>query len=95
MRFNSFTNSSLIINTNAAPSLICDELPAVTLPSEAKTGFKFPNAAVLVSALGPSSLVTVYDLVSFFPFSLMNVCSTVIGTICLSNLPSACAFSAF
>ena len=33
--------------------------------------------------------ITTKDLVSFFPFSFKNVCSTVIGTICLSNLPSA------
>ena len=55
---NSFTNSSLIIKTNAAPSLICDEFPAVTEPSAANTGFKLPNAATVVSALGPSSFFT-------------------------------------
>ena len=93
--FNSLTISSLIINTKAAPSLICDEFPAVTLPSAAKTGRNLFNAVILVSALGPSSLLTMYDFVSFLPFSLINVCSTVIGTICLSNLPSACAFKAF
>ena len=59
VRFNSLTISSDMIKTNAAPSLICDEFPAVTLPAAAKTGFKFPNAAKVVSALGPSSLVTV------------------------------------
>ena len=92
--FNSFTISSLIINTNAAPSLICEEFPAVTLPSAAKTGFNFDNASIEVPNLGPSSLFTMYDFVSFLPFSLIKVCSTLIGTICLSNFPSACAFKA-
>ena len=94
VKFNSFTISSLITKTNAAPSLICEELPAVTLPSAAKTGLNPANASSEVPALGPSSLLTTYDLVSFLPFSLIKVCSTVIGTICLSNFPSACAFKA-
>ena len=84
-----------MIKTKAAPSLIWEALPAVTLPSAAKTGFNFPKASALVSALGPSSLVTVYDFVSFLPFSLINVCSIIIGTICLSNFPTACACKAF
>ncbi len=65
--------SSLMIKTKAAPSLICDELPAVTLPSAAKTGLNPAKAATDVPALGPSSCFTTYDLVSFFPFSLMKV----------------------
>ena len=95
VRFNSLTISSLIIKTKAAPSLICEEFPAVTLPSAAKTGLNPANASTEVPARGPSSLLTTYDLVSFLPFSLMNVCSTVIGTIWSSNLPSAWAFKAF
>ncbi len=55
--------------TKAAPSLICEELPAVTLPPAANTGFNFPKTSLLVSARGPSSLDTVYDFVAFFPFS--------------------------
>ena len=58
-RFNSFTKSSDITITKAAASLICEEFPAVTLPSAAKTGRNFESAAKFVSALGPSSLVTV------------------------------------
>jgi len=53
--------------TKAAPSLICDEFPAVTLPPAANTALNFAKASLLVPALGPSSLVTVYDLVAFFP----------------------------
>jgi hypothetical protein len=55
-KFNSLTISSLITRTNAAPSLICEELPAVTLPSASK--LKPANASSEVPALGPSSLVT-------------------------------------
>ena len=59
--------SSLITITKAAPSLICDELPAVTLPPAANTGLSLFKMAVEVPALGPSSLFTVYFLVAFLP----------------------------
>ena len=52
-KFNSFTISSLITSTKAAPSLICEEFPAVTLPFAAKTGFSFPSASKEVPFLGP------------------------------------------
>ena len=94
-RFNSLTISSLITKTKAAPSLIWEEFPAVTEPSAAKTGFKFAKASTVVPNLGPSSFATTYDFVSFLPFSFTNVCSILIGTIWLSNFPSACAFKAF
>ena len=57
-RFNSFTISSLMTNTKAAPSLICEELPAVTLPLASKTGLNPAKASLEVPALGPSSLLT-------------------------------------
>ena len=40
----------------AAPSLVCEELPAVTVPFAWKTGFSFASASSEVSARGPSSL---------------------------------------
>ena len=52
--------------TKAAPSEVCEELPAVTEPPAAKTGFSFAKAAKLVSALGPSSVSTMYSRVFFF-----------------------------
>jgi hypothetical protein len=47
-RLNSFTASSLASNIAAAPSLIPDELPAVTVPSFAKAGF---NALPIFQAM--------------------------------------------
>jgi hypothetical protein len=41
----------------AAPSLICEELPAVTLPPASKQ-VVIPKASLDVPALGPSSLFT-------------------------------------
>ena len=58
VRLSSLTISSLIINTNAAPSLIWEEFPAVTLPSAAKTARNPANASTEVPARGPSSLFT-------------------------------------
>jgi hypothetical protein len=52
------TISSLMIRTKAAPSLICEELPAVTLPPASKTGRNPARASLDVPALGPSSLFT-------------------------------------
>src|ERR1700730_17894129 len=57
---NSVTIFSLITLTNAAPSLVWDEFPAVTEPPVAKTGLSLDNAASEVSALGPSSVSTIY-----------------------------------
>jgi hypothetical protein len=57
-RFNSLTISSLMMRTKAAPSLICEELPAVTLPPASKTGRNPARASLDVPALGPSSLFT-------------------------------------
>ena len=67
--FNSFTISSLITITKAAPSLICEEFPAVTLPSAANTARNLFKTVVEVPFLGPSSLVTVYFRVAFLPFA--------------------------
>ena len=39
----------------AAPSLVCDELPAVTVPCAWNTGFSLASASSDVSARGPSS----------------------------------------
>ena len=53
------TISLVIINNTAAPSLVCEELPAVTDPLLANTGRSLAKASKLVSSLGPSSLSTV------------------------------------
>jgi hypothetical protein len=66
-RLSSFTSRSDITITNAAPSDVCDELPAVTLPPATKTGLSLAKASTLVSARGPSSLLTVNSRVFFVP----------------------------
>ena len=48
-RFNRVAFSADITTTAAAPSLVWDELPAVTTPSLAKTGFNFASASGDVS----------------------------------------------
>jgi hypothetical protein len=45
-----FIMRSLIITAKAAPSLVCEELPAVTEPPCAKAGFNLARASMLVSA---------------------------------------------
>ena len=42
--------------TAAAPSLVCDELPAVTLPVAWNAGFSLASASGDVSRRGPSSV---------------------------------------
>ena len=56
--FSSLIICSLITITKAAPSLVCEELPAVTEPPCANTGFNLANASIEVSARGPSSVST-------------------------------------
>ena len=55
--------SSLMMSTAAAPSLICEELPAVTLPSGLKAGFRLARTSAVVSGRIPSS-VAMISLVS-------------------------------
>ena len=49
--------SSLMMSTAEAPSVICDELPAVTLPSGLKAGFRLARTSAVVSGRMPSSWV--------------------------------------
>ena len=42
--------SSLMTSTAEAPSVICEEFPAVTLPSSLKAGFRLARAWMLESA---------------------------------------------
>jgi len=44
-----------MISRAAAPSLICDELPAVTFPSGLKAGFSVASFSTLESGRTPSS----------------------------------------
>ncbi len=88
-------NFSLTIITNAAPSLVCEELPAVTEPFASNTGFNFANASTVVSARGPSSVSTMKSRFFFLPVaSSIYVSVTFTGAISSLNLPSAIAFTA-
>src|SRR5690606_41307453 len=46
--------SSLMISTAEAPSEICDELPAVTLPSSLKAGLRLASVSAVVPGRMPS-----------------------------------------
>ena len=50
--------SPLITTTADAPSLVCDELPAVTVPFTWNAGLSFASASSDVSRRGPSSAST-------------------------------------
>ncbi len=78
--------SSVITTIAAAPSLIVEALPAVTVPSFLNAGRSLPRLSAVVLALIPSSLFTM--IVSFLVL-------TSTSTISASNLPAACAAAAF
>ncbi len=80
--------SSLMMRTAAAPSVICDELPAVTLPSGLKAGFRLARTSAVVSGRIPSS-VAMTSLVAAPSSSL-----TASGRISRSKRPSAVARAA-
>ena len=50
-----FAFSSLMISTAEAPSVICDEFPAVTFPSSLKAGFSLASLSMRLSGRMPSS----------------------------------------
>ena len=87
-------NSRSITSTAAAPSLVCDEFPAVTLPRAAKTGRSFASASSEVSARGPSSVSKIVSEVRTLPPSSTQVSFTGSGTISSLNLPAAIAAAA-
>ena len=77
-------NSRDVIRSPAAPSLIPEEFPAVTVPFFLKTGFSVASFSMVVSLLGPSS--------TFTPSARSGV---GVGTTSPSNLPSSIALTAF
>ena len=75
-----------MIKVADAPSQICEELPAVTLPfSDRKAGFRLPSPSIEESGRMPSS-ARISSLVS-----LRSSSFTATGTISRSNRPSAVA----
>ena len=81
-----FAFSSDIRTTAAAPSLMLEALPAVTLPSRLNTGRRPARRSRLVSALGPSSVSTTTGS--------PRRCGTLTGVIWPSNLPFSIAATA-
>ena len=65
-KIEAFIAASLISTTAAAPSEVCELLPAVTLPFAANTGRSFARPSGDVSRRGPSSLVAVRCLTRNF-----------------------------
>ncbi len=78
----------------AAPSDICDELPAVTVPLTWNAGFSAASASIEVSARGPSSILKMISVrLGLEPFGVVKLTGT--GTISSSNLPASMAARAF
>ncbi len=69
-------------STAAAPSFSRQALPAVTVPSSRKAGFRPASFSIVVPGRGPSSLAT------SVPSSFLT------GTISLSKWPLSCASTA-
>ena len=71
----------------AAPSDICDELPAVTVPFAWNAGFSESSASSEVSARGPSStLKTISCRFGFEPLGVVKLTGT--ETVSSANLPA-------
>ncbi len=88
-----------------APSLVCELLPAVTLPKPvglpagssraANTGLSLASPSSEVSARGPSSMATVRVFTFTPPLARSGLRSvTVTGVISSANSPLAMALSA-
>ena len=88
-----FRKASETTSTAAAPSVICEELPAVTLPSTLKAGRSAPSPAAVVSRRTPSSARTTSARFTSVP-SFRATDSTSTGTSSASNRPASCAAAA-
>ncbi|MNY66986.1 hypothetical protein D3C86_2044900 [compost metagenome] len=82
--------SRLITSVMDAPSDSCDELPAVTEPSSANTGFKPARLSRVVSGRLQSSRSTMPSRICAWPVALSSTrYFTAIGTISSVNSPAA------
>src|SRR6185437_6879394 len=86
------TRLSDAISAAAAPSLICEEFPAVTVPWARNAGLSAASAAGCVSARGSSSRVTTVS--RQYPSASASGTRVATGAISSSNRPSACAAAA-
>src|SRR4029453_9631685 len=80
--FATLATLSLATTTAAAPSLICEALPAVAVPSGGKAGGGFARSPGEQFGRGPSSCTII---VSLLPYLMPT------GTISCRNLPAAWA----
>ena len=69
VRPSSLAFSSLMISTAEAPSVICEELPAVTLPSGLNAGLSLASVSTVVPGRMPSSAVTISSVSMRLPVS--------------------------
>jgi hypothetical protein len=105
LRSNCFTAFSLARISAPAPSLVCELLPAVTLPmpvalpvgslAAANTGRSLARPSSEVSGRGPSSSETVRVFAACSPVARFGTRSTTsIGVVSSANSPAACALRA-
>ena len=88
--------STDITTAAAAPSEVCDELPAVTVPLAWKAGLSLASASSEVSARGPSStLNSIFGLAELGLRVRRGKRDRAPARSPRSNLPAACAASAF
>ena len=73
--------------TAEAPSLVCEELPAVTVPLTWKAGRSLANASIEVSRRGPSSVSKTISRM----FAAPSTRRTVRGTISSLKRPASIA----
>ena len=86
--------SELMTMVIPAPSLVCDELPAVTVPFLRKIGFSLASASMEVPGRGPSSVVTRTVSSMLVPSGPGRRWLTGTGTISSANRPEAMAAKA-
>ena len=80
--------SRVVMMTQAAPSLIPEEFPAVTVPSFLKAGLRLARLSSVVFGRMNSS-------VAFKSSDFVLRLKTATGVISLAKRPSACALAAF
>ena len=87
--------SADIITEAAAPSLVCEELPAVTVPFTWNAGRSLDSPATVVSGRTPSSVSKTNSFSTTLLSGPTKRSTTVSGTISSLNLPSLIAAVAF
>src|ERR1700738_2275831 len=89
-----FARSADMTNVAAAPSEVCEELPAVTVPLAWNAGLSAARADRDVSARGPSSTLKIISWrLGFEPLGVVKLTGT--GTVSSANLPACIAARAF